>query len=429
MGVLTEKVLTRHVHHEDQTDIDAAIGRGAYQQLARALKMAPDAIVEEVKKSGLRGRGGAGFPCGLKWTFMPKDSPKPRYLVVNCDESEPGTFKDRLLVERDPHLCLEGFLISAFAMRASIVFIYIRGEFVQGHNTLERAIGQARAKGFIGGNVLGSGWDIDMILHRGAGAYICGEETALMESLEGKRGNPRLKPPFPASYGVYGNPTTINNVETLCCVSFIVERGADWFAGIGREKNTGPKLYCLSGHVKRPGVYEAEVGIPLKRLIEEFGGGLSDPKRRLKAVIPGGSSAAVMTAPECEDLPMDFDTLMARGSMLGSAGVMVMDDSVCMVRACERVLTFYAHESCGQCTPCRIGSDWIYRTVARIEAGGGRQGDLETLVSVCDGMIGKTICVFADAAAVPAKAFVAKFRDEFNDHISLKACPMRAGRA
>ncbi|HEY3176786.1 MAG TPA: NADH-quinone oxidoreductase subunit NuoF [Candidatus Polarisedimenticolia bacterium] len=429
MGALTEKVLTRNLHHADQPDIDAAVGRGAYRQLARALTMERDAIVEEVKKSGLRGRGGAGFPCGLKWTFMPKDSPKPRYLVVNCDESEPGTFKDRLLIERDPHMCLEGFLISAYAMRASLIFIYIRGEFVLGHNTLARAIEQARAKGYIGGNVLGSGWDIDVILHRGAGAYICGEETALMESLEGKRGYPRLKPPFPASYGVYGNPTTINNVETLCCVPFILERGSAWFAGIGREKNTGPKLYCLSGHVKRPGVYEAEVGIPFMRLFGELGGGLLDPKRKLKAVIPGGSSAAVMTASECDDLPMDFDTLMARGSMLGSAGVMVMDDSVCMVRACERVLKFYAHESCGQCTPCRVGADWIHRTVARIEAGGGKQGDLETLVSVCDGMIGKTICVFADAAALPAKSFVAKFRDEFNDHISLKTCPMRAGKA
>ncbi|HZI94953.1 MAG TPA: NADH-quinone oxidoreductase subunit NuoF [Patescibacteria group bacterium] len=424
MAALTEKILTKNIGFADQPDIEAAIGRGAYSRLKKALAMDPNAIVEEVKKAGLRGRGGAGFPTGLKWTFMPKETPKPKYLVVNADESEPGTFKDRMLMERDPHLCLEGMIISAFAMRASLIFIYIRGEFVLGHTTLGRAIEQARAKGFIGSNVLGSGFDIDIILHRGAGAYICGEETALMESLEGKRGYPRLKPPFPANFGVYGNPTTINNVETLACVSYIVERGAEWFAGIGREKNTGPKLYCLSGHVARPGVYETETGIPFKTLFEEHGGGLLDKKRRLKAVIPGGSSAPVLTPAECEDLMMDFDSLAARGSMLGSAGVMFMDDSVCMVRALERVLKFYAHESCGQCSPCRVGSDWIYRIVKRIEAGGGLPGDLETLVSLSDGMIGKTICVFADAAALPAKSFVAKFRDEFTDHISLKACPM-----
>ena len=429
MAPLTEKVLTRHLDQADQIEIEAAMGRGRYSSLTRALKLQPEAIVEEVKRSGLRGRGGAGFPTGLKWTFMPKQTPKPRYLVVNADESEPGTFKDRLLMENDPHLCLEGMLIAAYAIKASLIFIYIRGEFVKGWRTLGRAIEQARARGLIGANVLGSGWDINIILHRGAGAYICGEETALMESLEGKRGYPRLKPPFPASYGVYGNPSTINNVETLACLPFIVERGADWFAGIGREKNTGPKLYCLSGHLARPGVVEAEVGVPFMTLFEQHGGGLLDARRKLKAVIPGGSSAAVMTAAECADLPMDFDTLTARGSMLGSAGVMIMDDSVCMVRALERVLRFYAHESCGQCTPCRVGSDWIHRIVKRIEEGGGQTGDLETLVSLCDGMVGKTICVFADAAALPAKSFVAKFRHEFTDHISRKACPFNSSTA
>jgi len=424
MAALTEKVLTRNIGLDDQHDIDAAVGRGAYSRLATALKLAPEAIVEEVKKSGLRGRGGAGFPTGLKWTFMPKETTKPRYLVVNADESEPGTFKDRMLMERDPHMCLEGMIISAYAMKASLIFIYIRGEFVLGWKRLDQAIAAARAKGYLGRNILGSGYDVDIILHRGAGAYICGEETALMESLEGKRGYPRLKPPFPATFGVYGNPTTINNVETLACVSFIVERGADWFAGIGREKNTGPKLYCLSGHVARPGVYETETGIPFRTLFEEHAGGLLDRKCTLKAVIPGGSSAPVMTAAECDDLPMDFDSLAAKGSMLGSAGVMIMDDSVCMVRALARVLKFYAHESCGQCTPCRIGSDWIYRIVKRIEDGGGTPGDLETLFSVCDGMVGKTICVFADAAALPARSFVNKFRHEFTDHISMKGCPM-----
>ncbi|HKY34117.1 MAG TPA: NADH-quinone oxidoreductase subunit NuoF [Candidatus Polarisedimenticolia bacterium] len=428
MAALAEKVLTRHVGLADQADLRAAAARGAYQTLRKALSTAPEAVVESVKASGLRGRGGAGFPTGVKWTFMPKETSKPKYLVVNADESEPGTFKDRLLMERDPHLCLEGILISAWALRASIAFIYIRGEFVAGWRTLGRAIEQAREAGLIGRDVLGSGWDIDVILHRGAGAYICGEETALMESLEGKRGYPRLKPPFPATFGVYGNPTTINNVETLAVVPAIVERGAEWFAGIGREKNTGPKLYCLSGHVRRPGVYETELGIPFPALFGELGGGPLDPKRKLKAVIPGGSSAPVMTAGECGDLLMDFDGLAAKGSMLGSAGIMMMDDSVCMVRALERVLRFYAHESCGQCTPCRVGSDWIHRIVARIERGEGTTGDLETLVSVCDGMVGKTICVFADAAALPAKSFVAKFRHEFNDHISRKACPFGAAR-
>ena len=426
MGALKEKVLLRNVHHDDQVSIEACVGRGGYENLRKAVTMQPADLVEMVKSSGLRGRGGAGFPTGLKWTFMPKETTKPKYLVVNADESEPGTFKDRLLMERDPHLVMEGSLIGAYAIGASIVFIYIRGEFVQGWKMLAKAIEEARGKGYIGKNVLGSGWSVDVILHRGAGAYICGEETALMESLEGKRGLPRLKPPFPASYGVYGNPTTINNVETLACLPSLVERGAEWFAGIGREKNTGPKLYCLSGHVKRPGVYETELGVPLKTLFHEHGGGPLDPGRPLKAVIPGGSSAAVMTAGECEDLIMDFDTLASRGSLLGSAGVMFMDESVCMVRALERVLKFYAHESCGQCTPCRVGTDWIYRITRRIEAGGGTEADLETIVSLCDGMVGRTICVFADAAAMPAKSFVQKFRHEFEEHVRSKACPTRS---
>ena len=429
MAALEGKVLTAHTGHDDQRDIEAAMKRGVWSRLPKALAMSPEALIDEVKKSGLRGRGGAGFPTGVKWSFMPKEPVKPSYLVVNADESEPGTFKDRLLMERDPHLCLEGFLISAWAIRASIVFIYIRGEFVAGYRTLGRAIEAARAKGFIGRNVLGSGWDIDVILHRGAGAYICGEETALMESLEGKRGYPRLKPPFPAQHGVYGSPTTINNVETLACLPSIVDRGAAWFAGIGREKNTGPKLYCLSGHVLRPGVYEAELGVPFETLYREYGGGLLDPKRTLKAVIPGGSSAAVLTPEECAGLTMDFDSLAAKGTLLGSAGMMFMDDSICMVRALERVLKFYAHESCGQCTPCRIGSDWIYRIVKRVEAGGGTPEDTATLVSVCDGMVGKTICVFADAAAIPARSFVDKFRHEFDDHIRRKGCSMKSAPA
>ncbi|HXI04063.1 MAG TPA: NADH-quinone oxidoreductase subunit NuoF [Candidatus Saccharimonadales bacterium] len=421
---MPEKVLTRNVGIEGSATLEVYESRGGYQAIRKALGMQPDALIEEVKKSGLRGRGGAGFPCGVKWGFMPKEPVKPSYLVVNADESEPGTFKDRLLLEQDPHLCLEGFLISAYAIRARSVYVYIRGEFTRPYRVLQAAVDEARAKGYVGRNIFGSGHDCDVILHRGAGAYICGEETGLMESLEGKRGYPRLKPPFPAQSGIFGCPTTVNNVETLANVPFIVERGADWFAGIGRERNTGPKLYCMSGHLKRPGVYEADMGTPLMTLINDMAGGLWRDDRKLKAVVPGGASAAVLTAEECEDLPMDFDALAAKKSMLGSAGVIVMDDTVCMVRALERLLRFFAHESCGQCTPCRVGCNWIHRIVKRIEAGGGQEGDCETLLDVCGNMVGKTICVFSDAAAGPAVSFVNKFRSEFDDHIRQGRCTL-----
>jgi len=421
---MLEKLLLRNVGVPGSTSLAVYEQRGGYQSLRKALNLPPESIAEEVKKSGLRGRGGAGFPTGLKWSFMPKDSPKPRYLVVNADESEPGTFKDRLLMEADPHLCLEGFLISAHAIRAKKVFVYIRGEFVKSYRVLHGAIEEARAKGYVGKRILGTDAEIEIILHRGAGAYICGEETALMESLEGKRGYPRLKPPFPAVSGLYGCPTTINNVETLANVPFIVERGADWYLKIGREKNSGPKLYCLSGHLKKPGVYEAPLGVDLMTLVNEMGGGLWRGDRKLKAIIPGGASSPVLTADECRDVPMDFDSLAARKTMLGSAGVMVLDDSVCMVRALERILRFFAHESCGQCTPCRVGSSWIHSIVKRVEAGAGQAGDCETLLDVCDNMIGKTICVFADAAALPAMSFINKFRGEFDDHIRQRRCAL-----
>jgi NADH-quinone oxidoreductase subunit F len=421
---MDEKILTRNVGVPGSKTLAVYESRGGYEALRKALKMDPEAVAEEVKRSGLRGRGGAGFPTGVKWGFMPKDSPKPRYLIVNADESEPGTFKDRLLMEHDPHLVLEGTLITAHAIRARKAFVYVRGEFVKPFNDMLAAVEEARAAGYAGRNILGSGVDCEVVMHRGAGAYICGEETALMESLEGKRGYPRLKPPFPAVSGLYGCPTTINNVETLANIPFIIERGAEWFSKIGREKNTGPKLYCLSGHVKSPGVYEAPLGIELMLLVDEMGGGLWREGRNLKAVVPGGASAPVLTAEECRDVPMDFDSLIARKTMLGSAGVMVMDNSVCMVRALERILRFFAHESCGQCTPCRVGSDWIHRIVKRIEAGGGEDGDCETLLDVCDNMIGKTICVFADAAALPAMSFVNKFRGEFDDHVRAGRCPL-----
>jgi len=417
-----ERILTRNVDKENSETIAVYESGGGYQALRKALASDPADLVEEVKKSGLRGRGGAGFPTGLKWSFMPKtvDPKRPHYLAVNADESEPGTFKDRLLMEKDPHLCIESFLITSFAIRAKTTYIYIRGEYVHPARVLEKAIAEAYAKGYLGKNVLGSGWDHDMVVHRGAGAYICGEETALMTSLEGNRGLPRLKPPFPAQAGLWNCPTTVNNVETLCNVPFIVERGSDWYKSIGSdERNTGPKLYSVSGHVKRPGNYEAPIGIPLMDLIHDLAGGMLHDDRPLKAVIPGGSSVPVLRADEC-DVKMDFDSLAAKGSMLGSAAVMVMDSSTDMVRAARNVAYFYKHESCGQCTPCRQGCGWIYRTLGRIENGHGTLQDLDLLLDIADNIQGNTICALGDAAAMPCRAFVSKFRDEFAARIQNK---------
>jgi NADH-quinone oxidoreductase subunit F len=423
--VPAERILTRNVGRPDSTTLAAYEANGGYQALRKAVgSMTPDGLTEEVKKSGLRGRGGAGFPTGLKWSFMPKevDPKRPHYFLINADESEPGTFKDRLLMEQDPHLVLEGTLLGAYAIRASVAYIYIRGEFVHGAAVLERAIAEATAKRYAGKNVLGGGWSCELVVHRGAGAYICGEETALMSSLEGDRGYPRLKPPFPAASGVWKCPTTINNVETVANIPFIVERGAAWFSSVGKPpKNTGPKLYCLSGHVKRPGVYEAPLGLPMHELIEELGGGMLHTDRPLKAVIPGGSSVPVLRADEC-DLDLDFDSLMAKGTMLGSAGIMVMDSSVCMVAAMARIAHFYHHESCGQCTPCREGCGWLERILNRIETGLGLPSDLDLLLSVSDNIMGNTICALGDAAAMPTISFVKKFEEEFRHHIEHKTC-------
>ena len=418
-----ERILTRNVEKEGSHTLAVYEAGGGYQAFRSVLRsMTPDGVTDQVKKSGLRGRGGAGFPTGLKWSFMPKDSPKPKYLICNADESEPGTFKDRVLLERDPHLVLEGCLVSAFAMSARAAFIYIRGEYVFASRILEQAIAEAYAAGLAGKNILGSGFDCDLVLHVGAGAYICGEETSLMSSLEGNRGYPRLKPPFPAQAGLWGCPTTINNVETLANVPFIVERGADWFLSIGKPpKNTGPKLYALSGHVKRPGVYEGPMGLPLRELIYELGGGMLRDDRPLKAVIPGGSSVPVLTADDCE-VDLDFDSLAAKGSMLGSAGVIVMDSSTCMVKAIERLAHFYAHESCGQCTPCREGCGWMERILSRIERGGGRQEDMDLLADIASNILGNTICPLGDAAAMPVASFVTKFRPEFQYHVDHKKC-------
>jgi len=428
-----EKVLLARVGRKDSRSIETYVEDGGYKALRTVLTggWSREKLTEEVKKSGLRGRGGAGFPTGVKWGFVPKDTKgKPVYLLCNADESEPGTFKDRLLMEEDPHQVIEGIILSAYALKCRDAYIYIRGEFYLGARILDAAIAEAYDKGFLGENILGSGYSLDLTVHRGAGAYICGEETGLIESLEGKRGQPRIKPPFPAVHGVFGCPTIVNNVETLACVVHIVNRGAEWFAKIGRnEKNTGPKLYCLSGHVVRPGVYEAPLGLPMKELLfgADFGLGMKDG-RKVKAVIPGGASAAMLTAEEIEDCPLDFDGLVAKGSMLGSAAIIVMNEDTCIVDAAKNLSKFFSHESCGQCTPCREGTPWLLKVLTRIEDGEGRLEDIELLEKISNQMAnGMTICVFADAAIAPVLSSVGKFREEFRHHIDQNRCLVGPG--
>ena len=429
---MPEKVLLARVGRENSRSIATYREDGGYKALATVLTggWTPEKLTEEVKKSGLRGRGGAGFPTGVKWGFVPKDTKgKPVYLLCNADESEPGTFKDRLLMEEDPHQVLEGMILASYAIKCRHAYIYIRGEFYLGARILERAIAEAYREGFLGENILGSGYTLDITLHRGAGAYICGEETGLIESLEGKRGQPRIKPPFPAVWGVFGSPTIVNNVETLACVTHIVNRGAEWFAKIGRnEKNSGPKLYCLSGPVNRPGVYEAPMGLQMKELIfgSDFGQGMKGGKR-VKAVIPGGASAAMLTPDEIEDCPLDFDGLAAKKSMLGSAAIIVMNEDTCIVDAAVNLAKFFSHESCGQCTPCREGTPWLHTVLNRIESGRGRLEDIDLVEKMCNQMAnGMTICVFADAAIAPALSSIGKFRDEFRYHVENKRCMVGA---
>jgi len=418
---MTVKILTKNMHIPNLTSIDVYESVGGYSALRKALsELSPADVIETVKRSGLRGRGGAGFPTGMKWGFVPKDSGKPVYLCVNADESEPGTFKDRLIIEKDPHQLLEGSMIAAYAIGCHLAFIYIRGEFVRQAEILERAVQEAYARGYLGKSVLGTGYALDMVVHPGAGAYICGEETALLESLEGKRGHPRLKPPFPAVVGLYGCPTVINNVETLANVPHIINNGADWFASIGTERNAGTRLFGVSGHVRKPGVYEFPMGITLRELIFDHCGGMRNG-RPLKAVVPGGSSVPVLTADQV-DVRLDFDSVAKAGSMLGSAGVIVMDDSTCMVRAIRRITKFYAEESCGQCSPCREGTEWMYQVLTRIERGEGKQGELEMLLDICNNMKGRCICPLADAAAMPVESYIQKFYDEFDAHIRKRRC-------
>jgi NADH-quinone oxidoreductase subunit F len=421
---MTEKILLRHEEVPNLRRIDVYEGDGGYRAARKAVtEMQPTQVTEEVKDSGLRGRGGAGFPTGVKWGFLPKGSTKPTYLLCNADESEPGTFKDRQILEHNPHLLFEGMMIAAYAIGCHTAYIYIRGEMVLGAKRLEAARAEAYARGYLGKNIFGSGYDLDIYVHRGAGAYICGEETGLIESLEGKRAYPRVKPPFPATYGVFGCPTIVNNVETLACVVPILNRGAKWFKAIGPEKGPGPKLYCVSGHVNRPGVYELPMGTPLREIIYDHAGGIPGGKH-LKAVIPGGSSVPLFT-PEQLDTAMDFDSVAKAGSLLGSCGIIVMDEDTCMVRALQIIARFYHHESCGQCTPCREGTGWLHRLLTHLEDGGADPKDVELLLQIADNMMGNTVCVLADAAAMPVKSFVSKFRGEFEEHLRLGGCPQK----
>ena len=423
-----EPVLSRHFGDVAARTYDGWVKRGGYEALKRALGMAPDAIIEVVKNSGLRGRGGAGFPTGLKWSFMPKGDGKPHYLICNADESEPGTFKDREIMRWTPHQLLEGCAIAAYAIGAERCYIYIRGEFTEPFRIMERALAEAYANGALGGNAFGSGKRIDIVLHRGAGAYICGEETALMNSIEGKRGNPRIKPPFPAVAGLFAMPTTINNVETLAAVPHIIMRGADWYKSLCKSspKSTGTKLVSVCGHVQRPGNYEIVMGTPMKTLIYDMCGGMK-PGRTLKAVIPGGSSVPIMTAAEIEDCPMDYEGIAAKGSMLGSAGFIVMDDTTDMVYQIMRLARFYAHESCAQCTQCREGTAWTTRILERILAGKGKPEDLDLLLDLADNMTGKTICVLSDSCAAPVVSGIRKFRGEFEAYLGRARRPALAG--
>jgi NADH-quinone oxidoreductase subunit F len=415
-----EPVLTQYAFTPNGYTLDHYVqNQRGYEGLKKAVGMTPEQVIDVVKASGLRGRGGAGFPTGLKWQFVDKKSPKPKYIVCNADESEPGTFKDHLLMERNPHLLIEGCLIGCYAIGSKAAYIYIRGEFFHMQPLLEGAIEEARRAGFLGKNILGTGFDCEVYVHRGAGAYEAGEETALLESLEGKRAQPRFKPPFPAVAGAWGCPTAVNNVETLCNVPLVLTRGVEWFTALGPEKNGGPKLFCVSGHVKRPGVFEAPMKVTLRELIFDYAGGMRDG-HTLKAVIPGGSSVPILM-PDQIDIPASFDDVAKAGSLLGSAAIMVLDETTDMVWLAENLLHFYRHESCGKCTPCREGTDWLYRLLHRLMEGEGSAKDLDLLKSVADNINGKTLCAFGDAAATPVLTTLKWFKPEFEAYVKGRA--------
>jgi len=415
-----EPILLKNINTPDSHRIDVYLKNGGYQALPCALKLQTDALIQMVKDSGLRGRGGAGFSTGLKWSFITKDPTIPKYLCCNADEGEPGTFKDRVIIEKDPHELIEGMIIACYAIGAAAAYIYIRGEFAFGANILEQAIAEAYKKGCLGKNILGSNFSCDLSVHKGAGAYICGEETALLESIEGRRGQPRIKPPFPAQVGLFGKPTVINNVETLACIPHIVNKGPKWFASIGPEKSPGPKIFGVSGHVKKPGLYELPMGTTAREGIYTHAGGISN-NRKLKAFIPGGVSAPMLVEKDL-DTPMDFDSLAAKGTMLGSAAVMVMDETTCIVKVAMRTMEFFRHESCGKCTPCREGTDWTYKVLHRIEHGKAQEGDVELLESLCGNIFGRTFCPLGDGAVMALRGALKNFKDEFEYHVKNKRC-------
>ncbi len=422
------------VQHPDEVRIvSRRFGKGAasleryleldgYKAIQKALKMKPEEIISEVKLSALRGRGGAGFPTGTKWAFVPKESTKPKYVLCNGDESEPATCKDRLIVEHDPHAVIEGVVIAGIAVGAHKGFIYLRGEYRYLVDILRKALDDAYAKGLLGKNLFGSGYDFDVTWHTGAGAYEVGEESALMESLEGKRGVPRIRPPFPAVVGLWGGPTVINNVETLASVPHIILGGGKKFLEAGIPNNGGARLTCLSGHINKPGVYEMPLGYPMKKLIYDVGGGIPGGKK-LKAVVPGGSSTFLLTPEEAENINCDFDSFAKRGEFLGSGGVVVLDETTCMVKFAQRIMKFYRHESCGWCIPCREGTDWLDKTLVRFHAGGGLKKDIDNILYLSENMLGRTFCPLGDAAAIPTISIVKKWRKEFEDHLDGKPCP------
>jgi len=409
-------VLTNRFKTKDSHTLKVYEETGGYKTLDKIFSMKPDDVIEEVKNSGIRGRGGAGFPAGLKWSFIPKETDKPKYLCVNADESEPGTYKDRYLMEEDPHQMIEGIIICCYAIQSHHAYIYIRGEFDLSYKRIQAAMDEAYQKGYLGKNIFGKGYDLEVVIHRGAGAYICGEETALLESLEGKRGYPRIKPPFPAIVGLFGCPTVVNNVETICALPFIINQGADAYRNFGTEKSAGTKLFSVSGHVNKPGCYEVPMGYPLRDLLEKECGGISGTGK-LKAVIPGGSSMPILTAEEAMKVNLDYESMVEAGSMLGSGGVIVMDDSVDMLWALKNLGKFYAHESCGQCTPCREGTGWIFQILDRMYREGGTQEDLNLMDEISDNMVGKTICVLADSIAMPVQSYLKKFPEDFKRHL------------
>jgi NADH-quinone oxidoreductase subunit F len=412
---MQEKVLTKHFGLENLYKIEVYQKKEGYQAAEKALKtMKPEEILEEVKKANLRGRGGAGFPAGVKWSFVPPTD-KPKYLCVNADEGEPGTFKDRYIMSHNPHMLLEGIIITSFCVGISVAFIYIRGEYEAIALRLEQAISEAYEKRFLGKNILDSGFDLDIYVHRGAGAYICGEETALLESLEGKRGNPRLKPPFPASVGLWQCPTVINNVETISNIPHIIRNGAEWFVKQGLPKDGGTRIFGVSGMVKNPGIYELPLGTSLKDIIFKYAGGMKEGKK-LKAVIPGGMSAPILTADEI-DIKMDFDSLIEANSMLGSAAIIVVDDKTSILDVLKVVTKFYSHESCGQCTPCRVGNSWINKIVKRIAEGKGKKEDIDNIVRLASNIEGNTLCPLGDAAAMPILSITRKFRKELESYL------------